>query len=164
MTTTHDDRSTADLVDVHGEALQSCDTQLRSFGGRVRFSGRIETFRSPEDNRVLKDIVSEPGDGRVIVVDAGGSLHGAMLGDNMAERAAANGWAGIVVHGVVRDSSRLAELDLGVKALGTNPRRSRKDGAGERGVDVSFGGVTFRPGDELVADEDGVVVLPSPVG
>lgn len=155
---------TTDLVDEHGDALQSCDLQLRDLGGRARFWGLISTFRSPEDNIVLKQVVSEPGEGRVIVVDAGGSLHGAMIGDNMAARAAVNGWAGFVINGVVRDVAALARLPIGVKAIGTNPRRSRKDGAGERDVDVTFGGVTFRPGDLLVADEDGVVVLPSSAG
>jgi len=151
--------STTDVVDEFGDAAQSCDLQLRNFGGRHRFSGTIVTFRSPEDNIVLKTIVTEPGQGRVIVVDAGGSLHGAMLGDNMAAVAAAAGWAGLVVNGAVRDSVALTELPIGIKALGTNPRRSRKEGAGERDVDVEFGGVVFRPGDHLVADEDGIVVV-----
>lgn len=153
--------STSDLVDQFGDGLQSCDIPFRDFGGHVRFGGVIATFRSPEDNIILKEMTAEPGRGRVIVVDAGGTTHGAMLGDNMAERAAANGWAGIIVHGAVRDSRALAELPIGIKALGTNPRRSRKNGEGERDVDVTFGGVVFRAGDHVVADEDGIVVLPA---
>lgn len=160
MTTLHEAASTSDLVDEHGDAIQSCDLQFRDFGGNVRFGGVITTFRSPEDNLVLKQIVAEPGEGRVIVIDAGGTVHGAMLGDNMAEKAAANGWAGLIVHGAVRDSRALASLPIGVKALGTNPRRSAKAGVGERDVDVAFGGVTFTPGRVVVADEDGIVVLP----
>jgi len=162
MTIAENPSHTTDLADEFGDAVQSCDLQLRDFGGRTRFSGTVVTFRSPEDNLVLKDIVSEAGEGRVIVVDAGGSLHGAMIGDNMAARAASNGWAGIVINGVVRDSLALAAIPIGIKALGTNPRRSHKNGVGERDVDVDFGGITFRPGDLLTADEDGIVVQPPP--
>ncbi|MEX0158659.1 MULTISPECIES: ribonuclease E activity regulator RraA [unclassified Microbacterium] len=151
---------TTDLADDLGDAVQSCDLQFRDFGGRTRFAGLIATFRSPEDNLVLKEILSEPGDGRVIVVDAGGLLRGAMIGDNMAERAATNGWAGIVINGVVRDSAALASIPIGIKALGTNPRRSKKNGEGERDVELEFGGIRFRPGDRLTADEDGIVVRP----
>lgn len=158
MTPAENSPHTTDLADQLGDAVRSCDLQMRDFGGRTRFSGTIVTFASPEDNLVLKTIVAEPGEGRVIVVDAGGSLHGAMIGDNMAARAASNGWAGIVINGVVRDSLALATLPIGVKALGTNPRRSKKNGAGQRDVDVQFGGILFRPGDLLTADEDGIVV------
>ncbi len=152
--------STADLVDKYGSDIQSCDVQFQDLGGRTRFSGGIATFRSPADNLIVKDIVSEPGDGRVLVIDAGGSLHGAMVGDNMAARAHSNGWAGLVINGVIRDRVALAKLPIGIKALGSNPRRSAKAGEGERDVDVSFGTTTFHPGDYLVADEDGIVVLP----
>ena len=159
MSTSLDHLSTSDVIDEFGDAAQSCDLQLRDFGGKTRFRGTIVTFRSPADNVILKTIVTEPGEGRVIIVDAGGSLRGAMLGDNMAEVAGANGWAGLVINGVVRDSVALGRLTIGIKALGTNPRRSRKNGDGERDIDVAFGGVVFRTGDHLVADEDGVVVV-----
>lgn len=154
------ERGTSDLYDLHGEALQSCDLQLRQLGGIRHFSGPIVTFRSHEDNLLLKRIVDEPGVGRVLVVDTGGSLHVAMLGDSMAARAARNGWSGIVVNGAVRDVRALAGLPLGVKALGVNPRRSRKDGTGERDVVVAFGDAAFTPGRVLVSDDDGIVVLP----
>jgi regulator of ribonuclease activity A len=95
-----------------------------------------------------------------LVVDAGGSFECALLGDNIASLALASGWAGVVVNGCVRDSVSLDELGLGVKALGTNPRPSRKEGVGEIDVPVTFGGVRFEPGAELYADEDGLVVLP----
>src|SRR3954471_19728523 len=153
--------ATSDLYDEHGEALESCDLRLQQFGGVRVFSGAIVTFRSHEENQGLKDLVAEPGGGRVIVVATGGSTRVAMLGDNMAGKAAANGWAGFVVNGAVRDVAALAELPIGVKALGSNPRRSRKDGSGSRDVTVAFGGAVFTPGCVLVSDDDGVVGLPA---
>jgi len=151
---------TADLYDEHGEALASCDLQLRNFGAATQFQGEIVTVRCHEDNALLKEVVSEPGLGRVVVVDGDGSVHCAMMGDKMAELAASNGWAGAIVNGAVRDAVALAGIDIGIKALGTNPRKSHKHGAGQRDVPVSFGGVVFSPGGHLVSDEDGVVVLP----
>ena len=151
--------STADLYDEHGEALQSCDLQFRQFGGRSAVTGTAVTVRCFQDNALLKSVLSEPGEGRVLVVDGGGSLHTALMGDLIAASAVEHGWAGVVIHGAVRDVPALRELDLGVKALGSNPRKSTKDGAGEVDAAVSFGGVTFRPGQRLWSDEDGVVVL-----
>jgi regulator of ribonuclease activity A len=153
------DFSTADLVDEHGEALQSCDLQLRQFGGRARFHGPIRTVACFQDNALVKRVLSEPGEGAVLVVDGGGSLHVALVGDLIAGLAQANGWAGLVVHGAVRDVAALGRLDIGIKALGANPRKSAKLAAGQVDVPVSFGGVTFRPGEHLYSDEDGVVVV-----
>jgi regulator of ribonuclease activity A len=150
---------TADLVDEHGEALQSCDLQLQQFGGRRRFHGPIRTVTCFEDNALVKQVLSEPGGGAVLVVDGAGSLHTALVGDLIAGLAQANGWAGLVVNGAVRDVEALDGLDIGIKALGSNPRRSAKLGAGEVDVAVRFGGTTFRPGDHLYSDEDGVVVV-----
>lgn len=152
--------ATADLYDEHGEALQSCDLQLRHYGGRTAFSGPLATIRCHEDNALVKATLAEPGDGRVLVVDGGGSLHTALMGDLIAASAVEQGWAGVVIHGAVRDTTVLRTLDLGIKALGSNPRKSAKTGAGEREVVVSFGGVDFVPGHTLVSDDDGVVVLP----
>lgn len=151
--------STADLLDEHGDRAQVCLLQFRSFGPPA-FSGRIATARCPEDNSLLRAAAGEPGGGRVLVVDGGGSYRCALLGDNIAALALENGWAGVVLNGCVRDSAALASLGLGVKALGTNPRPSRKEGKGEIGAAVEFGGVTFEPGARLYADLDGVVVLP----
>lgn len=151
--------STADLLDEHGGRAQVCLIQFRSFGPPA-FSGPIATVRCPEDNVLLRACAEQPGEGRVLVADGGGSYRCALLGDNIAALALANGWTGVVLNGCVRDSAALAALGLGVKALGTNPRPSRKDGAGEVGVPVQFGSVIFEPGAELHADEDGVVVLP----
>jgi len=151
--------TTADLVDAH-EELQSCDLQFRSFGTRQRFSGAVSTVRCRHDNALVKKVLSQPGAGSVLVIDGDGSLHCALVGDVIAGMAAANGWAGIVVRGAIRDSAAMATLDLGIKALGTNPRKSAKAGEGEIGVPVEFGGVIFTPGDYLYADEDGIVVSP----
>ena len=151
--------STSDLYDEHGERAQTCETQLRSFGGVRGFSGAIATVRCHEDNVLLKAELSEPGEGRVLVVDGGGSFRCALLGDNIAGLAVANGWAGVVINGCVRDVAALRELPVGILALGSNPKPSRKGGAGETGAPVSFGGCTFGPGDELHADEDGLLVL-----
>jgi regulator of ribonuclease activity A len=151
--------STADVLDEHGDRAAVCLIQFRSFG-RAAFSGRIATVRCYEDNVLLRRRTEEPGDARVLVVDGGGSLRCALLGDNIAQLALENGWAGIVLHGCVRDAAALDSLGLGVKAIGTNPRPSRKEGAGALDVPVSFGGVTFEPGAQLYADPDGVVVLP----
>jgi regulator of ribonuclease activity A len=153
------DFRTADLVDEHGEALQSCDLQLRQFGGRRRFHGPIRTVACFQDNALVKKVLSGPGEGAVLVVDGGGSLHTALVGDLIAGLARDNGWAGLVVHGAVRDTEELAGLDIGIKALGSNPRKSAKLAVGQVDVPVRFGGVTFRPGEQLYSDEDGVVVV-----
>jgi regulator of ribonuclease activity A len=152
--------ATSDLYDLHTESLQSCDLQLRQFGAVRSFEGEVVTFRSHEDNLQLKAMIVEPGHGKVLVIDTFGSLHVAMIGDHMAGLALENGWAGLVVNGCVRDVAALARLPIGIKALGANPRRSRKDGAGERDAVVAFGGATFTPGARLVSDDDGIVVLP----
>jgi regulator of ribonuclease activity A len=150
--------STADLYDVHGDELQSLPLQLRSFGGRTSFEGRVRTVRCFQDNALLKSVLSSPGDGAVLVVDGDGSYGTALMGDMIAQSAVDSGWAGVVINGCVRDSVALLGMPLGVKALGTNPRKSAKEGAGEADVVVEFGGVTFRPGALLHADEDGVLV------
>lgn len=155
-----DTTSTTDLYDQHREAASICDTQFRQFGAGSRVRGEIVTIRTHEDNTLLKEVVREPGRGRVIVLDGNGSVHCALLGDRVAGLAAENGWAGLIVHAAVRDSAELAELDLHIKALGTNPRSSLKLGLGERDGVVGFGGATFTPGSTLVSDEDGILVLP----
>jgi regulator of ribonuclease activity A len=152
-------RPTADLVDDIGPDVRSCDVQFRQFGGRTQFAGPISTVRCLQDNALLKSVLSTPGEGGVLVIDGGGSLHTALVGDVIAELAHSNGWAGLVVHGGVRDAAALRDIDLGIKALGTNPRKSSKTGAGERDVTVSFGGVTFVPGDIAYSDDDGIVVV-----
>ncbi len=151
--------ATADLCDEHGEALQVLGLQMRRFGGRARFSGRIRTVRCYEDNSLVRQVLEGPGEGCVLVVDGGGSLRVALIGDQIAELAVASGWAGLVINGAVRDTAALDRLDLGVKALGAVPRKSVKRGEGQVDVPLAFGGVIFTPGDTLFSDEDGVVVL-----
>jgi regulator of ribonuclease activity A len=153
--------ATADVLDAHPDRAQVCLLAFRSFGGRRSFAGRVATVRCHEDNVVVKRRVQEAGEGRVLVVDGGGSLRVALLGDVVAGLAAANGWAGVIVHGAVRDSVALAGIDLGVVALGTNPRPSAKTGDGEADDAVTFGEATFRPGDGVFVDDDGIVVLPA---
>lgn len=156
-------RATADLVDEIYPDIRSCDLQLQNYGARTAFAGRITTVRCFQDNALLKSILSTPGDGGVLVVEGNGSLHTALVGDVIAGLAADNGWAGVIVHGAVRDASTLRTIDVGIKALGTNPRKGTKTGEGERDVAVTFGGVTFLPGDIAYCDEDGIVtVTPRP--
>lgn len=150
--------STADLYDERGDELQSVSLQLLNLGGSARFSGPVRTVRCHRDNALLKSVLSTPGDGAVLVVDGGGALESALVGDVIAGLAVEHGWAGIVVHGVIRDRVAIGELPIGVKALGSNPAKSSKTGAGEADVPVSFGGAVFRPGATLWSDEDGILV------
>ncbi|WP_417556041.1 ribonuclease E activity regulator RraA [Microbacterium sp.] len=150
--------ATADLYDLHGENLQSLPLQLRSFGAVTQFEGPVRTVRCFQDNALVKQLLATPGDGAVLVIDGVGSLQTALMGDMIAQSAVDAGWAGVVIHGCVRDSVALGGMPLGVKALGTNPRKSAKEGLGEVDVPVEFGGIVFRPGARLYADEDGILV------
>jgi regulator of ribonuclease activity A len=150
--------ATADLLDEHPDAAV-CALAFRQFGGVASFNGEIATVQCFEDNVLVKQRVSEPGVGRVLVVDGGGSLRVALVGDNVAGLARENGWAGLLIHGCVRDSAALRELAIGIKALGTHPKASGKTGAGEVDVPVTFGGVTFRPGARVASDDDGIVIV-----
>lgn len=159
-----DEFTTADLVDEHGDALLVCDTQFRQFGKHQTFTGPVRTVRCFQDNGLVKKLLNSAGDGHVLVADGDGSVHTALTGDLIAQAAVDNGWAGLVINGAVRDSAVLAGLPIGIKALGTNPRKSAKDARGEVDVPVTFGGITFTPGDTLYADPDGVAVLPRAAG
>lgn len=152
-------RPTADLVDDIGPDVRSCDLQFRQFGGRTDFAGPITTVTCFQDNALLKSVLSQPGNGGVLVIDGDGSVHTALVGDVIAGLGVDNGWVGLVINGAVRDSAMLRTLDIGIKALGTNPRKSTKTGAGERDRPVEFGGVVFTPGDILYSDDDGIVVV-----
>jgi regulator of ribonuclease activity A len=154
--------TTTDLCDAHPEALAIATPVFRSFGGRRRFAGAIATVRCFEDNSLVRERLDEPGGGRVLVVDGGGSLRCALLGDQLGALGVRNGWAGVVVWGCVRDTEALGGMDLGVLALAAHPLRSVKRGQGEREVPVEFAGATFRPGHVLYADADGVVIAPVP--
>jgi regulator of ribonuclease activity A len=150
--------ATADLYDERGDDLQSLALQLLDLGGHVAFEGPIRTVRCHRDNALVKSVLATPGAGAVLVVDGGGSLESALVGDLIAASAVSNGWAGVIVNGAIRDRVALAGLPLGVKALGSNPRKSAKEGAGEVDVDVLIAGVRFSPGSHVWADADGVLV------
>jgi len=152
-------RATADLVDDIYPDVRSCDLQLQNYGATTMFAGPITTLRCFQDNALLKSILGEPGNGGVLVIDGDGSLHTALVGDVIAGLAADSGWAGLIVNGAVRDASTLRTIGIGIKALGTNPRKGTKTGEGDRDVAVTFGGVTFVPGEIAYCDEDGIVVV-----
>ena len=151
-------QATADLCDEFGDEVHVAHPIFRDWGGVERFAGPISTLRVHEDNALVRQALETDGRGRVLVVDGGGSLRTALVGGNLAALAQKNGWAGMVVHGCVRDAVELAASQVGIKALAAVPRRSAKDGAGARDVEVTFAGVTFVPGHWLYADRDGVVV------
>ena len=150
--------ATADLYDERGDQLDSLSLQLHDFGGRVAFDGPVRTVRCHRDNALVKDLLATPGDGAVLVVDGGGSLESALVGDLIAASAVENGWAGLIVFGAIRDRVAIGELPIGVKALGSNPRKSVKAGIGEVDVPVTVAGVAFVPGRHVWADADGILV------
>ncbi|MFE0756993.1 ribonuclease E activity regulator RraA [Inquilinus sp. NPDC058860] len=149
---------TADLVDAHDGQVRFCHLPFRMFGRRRSFWGPIATVKCFEDNALLKSMLQEPGDGRVMVVDGGASTRLALLGDQIAAILQSSGWSGIVINGAIRDSAEIDVMDVGVFCLGTSPKKSTKDGVGRRDVPVSFGEVEFRPGDHAYCDSDGVLV------
>ncbi|RAY14452.1 S-adenosylmethionine--2-demethylmenaquinone methyltransferase [Actinomadura craniellae] len=155
--------ATADLIDDFDAELASCETQFRQYGARTAFAGPIATVRCHRDNALVKKLLNTPSDGRVLVVDGGGSLASALMGDLIAAAAVTQGWTGVVINGAVRDVATLRTLDLGIKALGANPRKSAKAGTGEVNVPVTFGGTDFHPGAWLYSDEDGIVVASRPL-
>ena len=148
---------TPDLCDEFPE-VQVVEPMFGNFGGIEAFGGEIVTVKCHEDNSIVKEQVGLPGDGKVMVVDGGGSMRNALLGDMLAEKAASNGWAGLVIYGCIRDVDVIAETNLGVQALGSNPRKTDKRGIGDLNVPVTFGGVTFKPGHYVYADNNGVIV------
>ncbi|MGY1520636.1 ribonuclease E activity regulator RraA [Luteimonas sp. A482] len=156
--------NTCDLCDQYEDRARVLELPLRDYGGRTAFAGLVSTVKALEDNSLVRKAVAEPGDGRVLVIDGGGSLRRAMLGDMLAEKAVASGWSGVLVHGAIRDSAAIGVLDLGVKALATCPRKTDKLGQGLRDVLVAFGGLVIAPGQWLAADEDGVVLMDSAPG
>ncbi|HGY1010432.1 putative 4-hydroxy-4-methyl-2-oxoglutarate aldolase [Aeromonas salmonicida] len=147
-----------DLCDQHGDALQVADPLFHDFGGKPLFYGQAVTLSCYEDNSLVRELVNRPGQGRVMVIDGGGSLRRALLGDQLAIKATEQGWEGIVIFGAVRDVGTLATLALGVKALAACPVKTEKLGQGELDAVVSFAGVTIHPGDYVYADLNGVLV------
>ena len=154
---------TPDLCDAYPDLIQVVEPMFSNFGGRDSFGGQIVTLKCFEDNSLVKEQIALDGKGKVLVVDGGGSLRCAMLGDMVAEQASKNGWEGLLIYGCVRDVDMLAQTDLGVQALASHPEKSEKRCIGELNVPVTFGGVTFKPGDYLYADNNGVIISPSPL-
>lgn len=154
---------TADLCDANEDRVRALEPMLASYGGLHAFGGQISTLKVFEDNTLVRSTLESPGNGRVLVIDGGGSMRCALVGDQLAVLAVNNGWAGIVVYGCIRDSKAIASMNVGVFALGTHPRKSVKKGVGETELTVTFGGVDFHPGHYLYADEDGIIVSASPL-
>ena len=157
-------QTTADLYDDHGEDLRVMAPIFRDYGGNKIFEGEVLTLKAFEDNTLVRATLETAGEGRVLVVDAGGSMRCAMVGDQLAELGVKNDWAGIVVYGCIRDVGPISELAIGVKALGSNPRKSVKKGAGETDLPLRFAEVEIKTGDYLYADLDGIVLADSKLG
>lgn len=149
---------TADLCDQYSDELDVCEPVFRDYGGKVRFAGPVATIKCFEDNSRVRELVAEQGQGRIAVIDAGGSIRRAVLGDLLARSAADQGWSGFVIYGCIRDAAEIAQMPIGVRALGTLPLKTDKRGEGQRDLPVRFAGATFRPGDWVYADEDGIIV------
>ncbi|MEM8559782.1 MAG: ribonuclease E activity regulator RraA [Bacteroidota bacterium] len=150
---------TADVLDAH-PGWAAAEPIFADFGGNLAFHGSIETVKVFEDNLLVKRMLATAGNGRILVVDGGGSRRCALCGGNVAALAQENGWAGLVIYGSIRDHHEIAEVEIGLKALGTHPRKTIKRGEGQSSIPVTFAGVTFSPRDYLVADGDGIVVGP----
>lgn len=150
--------STPDLCDDHGDAVSVIELQFKHYGAIHQFGGKVETIKCFEDNSLVAEQVKQSGEGRVLVVDGGGSTRRSLLGDNLASAAVKNGWAGIVIFGYLRDVEEIAPMKLGVLALGSVPRKTDKRNEGQLGVTVKFGGVEISSGNYLYADETGVII------
>ena len=154
---------TPDLCDQFEGQVRVVAPMFQRYGGRNTFSGQIVTLKLFEDNSLVREAFAEDGKGKVLVIDGGGSLRCALVGDQLAILAQKNSWEGVVVYGCIRDSVDINQIDIGVRALDTHPLKSIKKGAGDRDIAVAFGGVTFTPGEWLYADEDGVIVAAAPL-
>lgn len=150
--------ATADLYDEHGDDLQVALPLFNDYGGAKKFSGMIATVKCHEDNTFVRAALEEDGQGKVLVVDGGESMRCALVGDMLAQLGVNNGWQGIIVSGCIRDSVVISGIDIGVKAMATNPRKSLKKDRGDRDIEVEFANVCFKPGAYVYADEDGIVV------
>lgn len=152
------DFQTADLCDANEGHIKVADPIFNDYGGKKAFFGQIVTLKVHEDNVLVKETLQEKGQGKVLIVDGGGSLRCALVGDNLAQAAIDNDWAGVIVYGCIRDSFLIGQMNLGVKALHTHPLKSVKRGRGDKNLPVNFAGVTFFPEHYVYADHDGVIV------
>ncbi len=157
------DIKTADLCDQFVADVAIAEPMFVNYGGRAAFGGPLATLKVYEDNTLVREALSTSGQGQVLVIDGGGSLRCALVGDQLAQLAYDNGWAGIVVYGCIRDARAIAAIDIGVRALNTHPRKSVKRGEGQRQISLTFAGITFVPGYYLYADEDGIIVAARPL-
>lgn len=149
---------TPDLCDQYPEVIQVVEPMFSNYGEKESFGGQIVTVKCFEDNSKVKELVDTDGTGKVMVVDGGGSLRHALLGDMLAEKAAKNGWEGLIIYGCIRDVDVIMQTYLGVQALATNPLKTEKRGLGDVDVPVKFGGVQFIPGEYVYADNNGIIV------
>lgn len=155
---------TPDLCDDHPDKVRVVEPMFRNYGGKRSFGGEIVTVKCFEDNSVVKELAGTDGSGKVMVVDGGGSLRRALLGDMIAENAVKNGWEGFIIYGCIRDVDAIGALDLGVQALNTIPIKTEKRGIGDKHIAVTFGGVTFETGEFVYADNNGVIVSATALG
>jgi regulator of ribonuclease activity A len=153
--------STTELCDAHSEMVQIATPLFINYGGKRSFAGFIQTAKVLEDNVIVRSMLEQPGNGRVLVVDGGASLRCALMGDMIANLAQQNGWAGIVLNAAVRDVDALSKIEIGIKALAAHPKKSGKQGLGQTNIPVTFAEVTFTPGDWLTSDADGIVIVPA---
>ena len=154
---------TADLCDAWPDEVRVAEPVFAAYGAIGTFGGQVRTVRVFEDNVRVKEILSAPGNGDVLVVDGGGSLRCALMGGDIAVLAAASGWSGVVIHGCVRDVHEIDAVGLGVRALASCPRKSTKRGLGESDVPLCFAGIDINPGNYLYTDADGLIVADRPL-
>ena len=152
---------TADLCDEHEGKVFVAQPLFRDYGGNISFCGQISTVKCHEDNSLVREALKNCGDGKVLVIDGGGSTRRALVGDLLAQAGADNNWSGIVVYGCIRDSAVIAKINIGCKAMGTLPMKTDKKGIGEKDIAVHFADIDFVPGHFLYADEDGIIVSPT---
>lgn len=150
-------KSVPDICDDYLSEIEVLQPLFHAYGGKQKFSGEIVTIKCFEDNSLVKQTLAKPGHGKVLVVDGGGSLRCALLGDLLGAMAAENGWQGILINGCVRDVEILRDIDIGVRALNCHPLKSNKRNEGQLNIPVCFAGVDFTPGQHLYADENGIV-------
>lgn len=154
---------TSELCDIYQESVNVVEPLFSNFGGRTSFGGQIITVKCFEDNGLLYDLLEENGDGRILLVDGGGSVRKALVNANLARLATENGWEGIVVYGAVRQVDALMDLDIGIQAIAAIPAGCPDEGIGESDIRVNFGGVTFFSGDYLYADNTGIILSEEPL-
>ena len=154
---------TADICDEFADELLVCELAFNDYAGRSHFHGEVRTFATYEDNKGIRELLAQGGAGKVLVVDGRGSRRRALCGGNIAAEAFKHAWEGVIFNGCIRDSHEFADLDFGVKAVGTTAMPPRRDGIGRAGVEIYIGGIAIHPGDYIYADQDAVIVLTRPV-